>query len=250
MEVDLSEFQWDVISLRLTAFPKPGSEAISGWWQQVLDDIPEQQTVNPRSGEFLEVGKYGSGLVELRVNPVNINWSYRIEEQQQDVLRVSLGDFKSTSQKFCSLMDKWFDLDAVSNPVRLAFGAVLIQSVQNQDEGIARLSKYVHSVNFDPPPSSGFLYQLNRRRDSRLDIEGLIINRVMKWSLGQQQIMVNHPDGRVEFAQTPPNSLVHLEVDINTIPEFEGEFQRNILPNIFEELVDLGAEIAEKGDVP
>ena len=250
METDLSQLQWDVVSLRITAFPKPGSEVTSGWWQRVVDDVPDQQTVNPRSGEFLELGKYGPGILELKINPVSVNWTHRIEEHQKNVLRVSLGDFKSTSEKFCSLMNKWFELDGVPTPVRLAFGAILIQPVEDQEGGIVRLSNYIPGVSFNPPPSSDFLYQLNRRRDSRLDIEGLVINRVMKWSLGQQQIMVHHADGRVDFAHATPNSLVHLEIDINTIPEYEGELETGSLPMIFGELVELGTEIAEKGDIP
>ena len=41
-----------------------------------------------------------------------------------------------------------------------------------------------------------------------------------------------------------------LELDINTDGDFEGELPRQALPALWDELVRLGAEIAEKGDVP
>ncbi len=248
---DLSQFQWDAVSLRMTAFPRPGSElTATDWWRSVVGEVSEQQTMNPQSGEFLESGKFGPGILELKISPVNVTWVYRMEDRQQETVRVSIGDFRTRSREFRSLMDKWFDLDAFSNPIRMAFGAILIQPVRNQEEGFVRLSDYISAISFNPPPSSSFLYQLNRRRESTLDIEDLVINRVMKWSLAQQQLMVHHPDGRVDFASAAPNSLVHLEIDINTIPEFEGEFDKGCLPKVFGELVELGIEIAEKGDIP
>jgi hypothetical protein len=41
-----------------------------------------------------------------------------------------------------------------------------------------------------------------------------------------------------------------LELDINTVPEFQDEFDRGRLPSILRELADLGLEIANRGDIP
>lgn len=38
-------------------------------------------------------------------------------------------------------------------------------------------------------------------------------------------------------------------MDINTVPDFQGELSREQLPQVFQELVDLGREIAKEGDI-
>ena len=255
MEADLSQFQWDAVALRMTAFQKPGSiTTVNDWWKNVTGEVPEQQEAQPRIGTFSERGNLGLGRMELNIDPDSITWIYYIEKLQIEKLQqkerlVSFGGFQSASENFCSLMSNWFNLDAVPILVRLAFGATLFQPVQNQEEGIARLAKYVPAITLDPAPSSSFLYQVNRRRGTRLNIEGLTINRVMKWSLAQHELTVIHPEEAV-LGQTTPSTLVQLELDINTIPEYEGELQKSLLFKIFGELVELGKEIATKGDVP
>jgi len=39
-------------------------------------------------------------------------------------------------------------------------------------------------------------------------------------------------------------------MDINTVPEFQGGFEREQLTLIFQELVDLALEISDHGDIP
>jgi hypothetical protein len=41
-----------------------------------------------------------------------------------------------------------------------------------------------------------------------------------------------------------------IELDINTVPDFPGELDREILQPIFGDLVDLGQEIVREGDIP
>jgi hypothetical protein len=58
-----------------------------------------------------------------------------------------------------------------------------------------------------------------------------------------------HPS--IEAMQTTASlSACRLELDISTMPEWEGELPHDGLPEVFRELVDLGQEIAEKGDIP
>ena len=251
MEADLSQFQWDTVTLRMTAFPAPGSEiSASEWWEMVVGDPPELRTEKPRTNEIDMQTTRGSGKLELQINPLSLTWVHHTADLQTEKGIVSLGQFQNMCEEFCELVNEWFDLESVPNFVRLAFGSILIQSVNGQEEAIARLSKYIPAVSLDPAPSSSFLYQINRRRDSNLGLSGLAINRVMKWSLAQQMILITHSDGRTDFAPFMPKSYVHLEIDINTVPEYEGVFEKDYVPRIFSELVELGTEIAVKGDIP
>ncbi len=251
MEYDLSQFQWDVVTLRMTAFPKPGSEITAmDWWKSVVGEPPEQRTEQPRTGELVEYAKRGKGRMELQINPASFTWIHHITEVQSQEKFEALGEFQSNCEEFCGLMDKWFNLDSVPDLVRLAFGAVLIQSANSKEESLERLGKYIESVKLDTSNTSDFLYQINRRRPSNLTIDGLVMNRLMKWSVGQIRVLMTHSDGRARFISTPSESIVQLEVDINTVPDFEGIIPRDQFSNVFEELVELGTEIAERGDVP
>lgn len=250
MEPDLSQFQWDAVTLRMTAFPKPSTEVTRiDWWQSVAGELPEQQILNPRSGEFAEHGKQGVGRLELNVNPVSVTWIHKVDELQPENRTATLGEFQNSCEKFCELMNRWFHLESVPNLVRVAFGANMIQKVQNQQAGMELLAGYIPSVTVDPANSSDFLYQINRRRTSKLDKEGLEINRVMKWSVTQHQLFLLNPATSGNTAPAPPESFVRLEIDINTMQEYEGEFLRVSLPETFAELVELGKEITKRGDV-
>ena len=251
MEPDLSQFQWDVVSLRMTAFPAPGSETMGkDWWESVVGEPPEHRNEQPRTGELVEYAKRGKGRLDLQINPASFTWIHHITELQPQEEFEALGEFLGSCNEFNELMNKWFNLESVPNLARLAFGAVLIQPTQSKEDGLERLSNYIRSVSVDPSNTFDFLYQVNRRRDSKLAKEGLVINRLMKWSVSRLRVLMTHSDGRANFIQTSSESLVHLEIDINSVPEFEGEIEREEIPKLFEELVELGSEIALKGDIP
>ena len=251
MESDLSQFKWDAVALRMTAFPTPGSETMArDWWESVVGEPPEHRNEQPRTGEVVEYADRGIGRLELQINPASLTWIYRLAEVQPKEEFEALGEFQGKCEEFTALMSKWFNLDTVPNLVRLAFGAVLIQPAQSQEEGLERLGKYIKSVEIDSVNSLDFLYQINRRRPSKLSVEGLSLNRLMKWSVGQIRVLMTNSDGRANFVPTPSESLIHLEIDINTAPDFQGEIPREYFSKVFAELVELGSEIATKGDIP
>lgn len=251
MASDLSQFHWEAVALRLTAFPEPHIEIDSGkWWELVVGNPPEQRVEQPRAGQIVELSTLGNGRLELQVNPVSLTWIHQKNESHPEIGGGALGEFRSVREEFCALIGKWFELDSVPNLTRLAFGAVLIQPVRDREEGLERLDKYLSAVTLDPAHSTDFSYQINRRRASKLDIKGLAINRLTKWSVTHYQSLMLHPEGSGFQTVAPTENYVRLDIDINTIPEFSGEFQRSLLPSVFGELVELGIEIAAKGDVP
>jgi hypothetical protein len=154
-------------------------------------------------------------------------------------------------QTFQELIGRWLALETSPAMTRLAFGAVLLQPVASVQDAYQRLGHYLPAVTLDPVGSSDFFYQINRRRDSTTGITGLKINRLSKWSAaslmammftGSPERMLYHPDMSMFFAQ--------LELDINTTPDFQGELEKGQLQSVFSELVQLGCEIAEQGDIP
>ena len=131
----------------------------------------------------------------------------------------------------------------------MAFGAVLISSVSERDEGYQKISGYL-PFNVDLE-ARNFAYQINRRRKSRLDISGLEINRLSKWACMERrttQFMVG--ETTTVNDDSPSLFAARLEVDINTVPEYPSLLAPDSLADLFSECLDLGTEIAEKGDIP
>jgi hypothetical protein len=145
-------------------------------------------------------------------------------------------------------MTKWIQTLPM---IRLAFGAVLLQPVDGLAEGYRLLSSYVQ-LQIDPENTSDLLYQINRRRVSSSGITGLTINRLAKWSVLrlQRNLFMLSPGSPVQSHTQSEAFACRLELDINTAPEFEGELPQAELPSLIQELVEMGREIAEQGDIP
>lgn len=83
-------------------------------------------------------------------------------------------------------------------------------------------------------------------------MEEMEVNRLSTWSVMQMiETSVNISDEGAPRVARPPNArdFCRLELDINTIPESDRQLEKSIVPEIFDELVDIGNEIATKGDV-
>jgi hypothetical protein len=63
-------------------------------------------------------------------------------------------------------------------------------------------------------------------------------------------MLMQSPSAPMQHSVGPLYFACRLELDINTVPEFQGEFERGELSSIFQELVDFAVEIADRGDIP
>jgi hypothetical protein len=253
---------WRVESLRLTAFPSPSAQIIEPtWWHDLGGEEPESRVSQPRKGGLKEQGSFAGGSLILGVEPTRIDWVYTpiIDEKQASEGILTIGPLQNTIGVFTSLMNRWFNLETCPTVLRLAFGAVTLQPAQDLRSGYRQLAHYLHSVQIDIENSSDFIYQINRKRHSGI-IHGLDINRLMRWSVAAQQYvsmqMVVPPES-MQMPSVPTRGSVgpryyacRLEMDINTVPEFQGSFEREQLTAIFQELVDLALEIFDHGDIP
>ena len=243
---------WVSVALRVTAFPNAGfrPQQVS-WWAGLTGTEPENRTARPRVGEFVDEGPFGGGKLVLRIQSERIDWNLLPrEEALEGALDLpSLGTYPEALKAFLSVMPRWLDL---APPLtRLAYGAVLLQAAPDRRASYLQIMKYLHVVTLDPERSSDFLLQINHPRPSRvLDVE---INRLMKWSavrLGRLSFRVggrsSAPMGITPVAE---QYACRLELDINTSPEYDAELPRDRRHDLLSELVELGSEIAAKGDV-
>jgi len=245
---------WQVLSMRLTAFP---AEAIKtegqSWWPDLVGYDPETVVSRPKAGQYRAEGEFEGRQLLLSVRADRIDWNLaaigKAPEEESATLPLS-GSFPEVLGSFIKIANPWL---AVSTPItRLAFGGVLVQPIENRRSGYVRIGGYLPSVALDPDGSSDFLYQINRPRPSKTGIESLHINRLTKWSvlLFHRFSVALQKTAITTVGLGSGDSACRLEVDINTAPDFEGVLPAEKLPDILQELVDLAREIATKGDIP
>ena len=245
---------WQVNTLRMTAFPSPAAQVTEPtWWADLMAEPPEKRISQPRRGERREEGALAKGKLTLGVGLIRIDWVYTVADDPKFEVDgfPTVGTLPEALETFRLLMHRWFALDTCPPIQRLAFGAILWQPVENLQTGYQQLATYLPAVALDHEGSSDFGYQINRPRTSSTGMAGLRINRLSKWSvmsLGSAEFAISAPG--IAYIAQPLSFACRVELDINTVPEFRGEFTGEQLPQIFAELVDFGCEIARRGDIP
>ena len=161
----------------------------------------------------------------------------------------TLGPLPDSLESFRKVAEKW--LNVSPDITRLAFGAVLVIKVADLPSAYQELSQFLPNVSLDKTDSPDFLYQINRPRTSELR-EGLRINRLSKWSVTQTgTIAINiGPSAGPTLESGSPQSACRLELDINTSAESLTPIPQDKTQVLFKELIELGSEIADKGDIP
>jgi hypothetical protein len=242
---------WKVMLLRLTTFHADGQLAkTEGWWRRLTGSEPESIVNKPKGGERAEVGRHD-------------DWPLALQVQQQPEGRVDwvAGGFAELVENpdaprlmarlpvFVGLVNQWLQATCPQTK-RLALGAVLWLDVTSKEEGYRKMSDY---LDFDlNPDSSDFLYQINRKRSSKI-VEGLSINRLTRWAIGlRQQVTatIHVGGGPVESEQGRPAYHCGLELDVNTAPEFGRPLPPERLTDLLEEMQRMSLEIVREGDIP
>lgn len=240
---------WQAQTLRVTAFPSPDVQIDeTTWWVDLVGDTPETRVSLPKKGQAQEEGSFQEGRLALRIRPNRIDWLFTPPEQEFEGFAV-IGSFIESLGSFSRVILQWFSLETCPSVRRLAFGAILLLPVEDRLAGHRQISAYLPSVRLDPEGSSDFSYRINRPRDSGSGITDLRINRLSKWSVATQRELSISPSG-AEYFPRQDSFACQLELDINTTPDFQGELAQEQLPDVFRELVDLGKEIAEQGEIP
>ena len=250
---ELSLNDWQVESLRLSAFMVDVIDpAKTRCWESLVGKIPDELRSQPQQQLVVEEGPFLNGrlLVEARRNRFDWRLIHDLNNPSHEF--PVMGSYDALESRFRDLMLKWL---ADCPPIhRVAYGGVLLLPAESQLDAYKKLDGLLPAVDIDPENTRDLTYRINRRRNSRCEIEGLKINRLSTWSVAQivdtlveMSAGGHHPP---KVMQSPNSrNICRLELDINTVPEFVQELDKRLLPEIFNELVDTGNEIAAKGDV-
>jgi hypothetical protein len=235
----------------MTAFPSDVPQHMEfDWWFDIVGEPSDEKTSKPKSGEYIEIGRYDPGKLILHIQHGKIDWVFTVDEQDIELNRIpSIGPFPDILEIFLRPLRNWFNHQSCPVMHRIAFGAIVFLPVSNHQEGYETLSLYLPAVKLDPSNSSDFLYQINRPRELNIDIPELRINRLSKWSVFKFEAGV--VSLRADFIDHTPKTTLfacRLELDINTRQDFDGEINPNQIYIVFDELVSSAKEIISEGD--
>ena len=243
--------KWRVENLRFSVFlASPADPGLIGSWTEVLghdaDDTRIKGTGNQRV--VRQQGPFGGARIRADVRRNRIDWHVLPSPPKTPDERPVAGTYGELKDRFLNTMLEWVGR---ANPVanRLAYGAQLTLGTGSRSNALAVLDELIETVKVDAQNTWDFDYTVNRRRESEA-ITGLMINRLVKWSVGQEirgavELPANGGQPRVNATTA---YLPVLALDINTMPEFPDPIARP--GELLTELAGLGTEIASQGDVP
>ena len=246
---------WEVNTLRATTFVGPDFNVHPeiSWWTQVVENDAEESRSRRSVGELQESGVFEGKRLVLDIKPGRVDWNLSALPGPPDELPEMLptiGPLNDVLTSFLRLTSKWLDVCPPAS--RIAFGAILIKPVPDRETGYSAISELLPTVEIDPENSFDFHYQINRPRTSLSGITGLRLNRLAKWSVAatfRLQVGAGVGGRGVVHDAEQPRFFCRLELDMNTDSEFSEGFSRDNMRPVFHELVDLGRQIAEGGDI-
>jgi len=240
---------WKAEILRLTVFQVTGQPPFdrSGWWREIAGSDPESSITKSRTGECVESGPFGGGVLVLQTQPGRADWLL-LESPGMDQLVAELS-FPEAIDTFHRGLRSW--LEARRNLARLALGAIVKLPVDDLEAGYRRISNFL-PFDVDPVTSSDFMYQINRARPS-IVMPDVRVNRLSKWSVGRlvrAEVSPTQIPVTVSVHEVPQSSSCRLELDINTSSDSPSPLPSARLPALFDEFVDWAREIIAEGDIP
>lgn len=234
--------------MRLTAFPAPGPRTAKAeaWWLALFGAPHEKSNRNLKTGVAQLLGKVGDNHMLAIENPISFELRQLASDPEQPPLDPDALPFCPTVlPAFQDLALRWFALDDSPPLRRLAFGVTLLRPVESIQKGYEALDGFLPDVKVSPD-SSDFVYQINRRRPSKV-IGGLPLNRISKWTVQETQDLVFSADGHM--LRRPGKFACRVELDMNCVPS-KQPLPKDRVADLFVELVTLATEVASAGDVP
>lgn len=246
---------WETQLLRLTLFsvnPELDFDPNEAW-MSIVGEYPDEINSQPKIKRFAAESTYGLGKLILKTQPNRIDLVYAAKNPDSPEILPLIAGYEDAYKVFKNVTDKWFVSIEISQIKRLAYGGIFVKSQENHVAAYEELDELLPDVSIDSKNSSDFLYQINRPRILEIDSLNIKVNRLSKWSVGaafeREFVLV---DGLPKFTSAPAVYNIHnkLELDINTEADFDGIIPIELQLKVFQELVTLGDQIVEQGDIP
>jgi len=163
---------WKAHQLRATFFATPDVLPLQpgGWWESVMEGLPERVEDRPKVGHHVEEGPFLDGVLTIRVQANRIDWSHDtiIDPEKRLQGMPALGSFPTVRDEFLAKVLRW--LPSAPACHRAAFGGRLLLPVPSREVGYRLLASYLPFAP-DPEGSRELKYQITpiARRELGLD---------------------------------------------------------------------------------
>lgn len=241
---------WGVNTIRLSIFCNEDTKASDLTWKMLTgQDEAESRTSIPGGRSFS--GTAAGGLLTLahsgpRLDLILQGASAATPDPEIPTLG-PLPDVRATFKKMVVLL-----LNSDTPPViRMAVGGVLLAKANSLEHSYEMLRDLLKSVKVDPKKTRDMHYRVNWAIDGD-SIVGFRVNRLTTWASMRFNTAVMQITGdKINVAGAAAEDLfaARLEVDHNTDQQNHEPFAKDKLVPIYEHLMDLIDENAQKGEV-
>jgi len=244
---------WLVEHVRITAFRYPGVVFDArAQWSAFSKNPVEEITEKPGVQVSRLEGSLGGGRLVLSVDPQRIDWNLIPQPAETlpvpDVVFPTIGSRPEATSGFLSAGAAWLSSGDCPRLVRLAHGCVFLRPFDERAKAYKFLAAKLPTIEVDEN-STDFAYQVNRPRLSKV-VDGLHLNRLSKWAAIRIRVgVVSTGSESLKYPVIGEQVATRLEVDISTAAERADDIPRQLHVGLLDELVELGNEIANNGDV-
>jgi hypothetical protein len=240
--------KWVVETLRVSLFSTDTVLLTDADWKKITgeDEAEIQQKVAGRrtmAGSYLDsrlsVSAVGS-RVDCVLTPMPLT-----EPPEEDYVP-SVGAWPAVCHDFVKVTSNWVG-NFRAPVVRMAFGATLLGRCADHQDAYKILIGLLKTVHGDPERMRELIFRVNWPVNST-SVNDLALNRLTQWSVLEMhtQLMIPMTAQSVIDAAA---FFIRLELDHNTDAKRTASFDQNCLVPIYNELVQLALENAEKGEV-
>jgi len=241
-----NSIDWQIESIRVTAFVNGqlNPDMLETWIGEVSENSPSQISKTPSS--FIGVSRSAAGFLRTNWNANRLDVTLSSEQPQSSQ---TIAPISEATALFSRFVDRIPEIGELAPVDRLALGLILIFQVPSESEGLEILSSSIVSLNL-PRSARDFLYRVNHPYKS-LTVDGLKLNRLATWSVGQVQLIqvLINPDGsQVQQTISEAPTAIRLELDINTDKAIQLGANLELLRNLLNELKTIAVNVAIGGE--
>ncbi|MCY3780054.1 MAG: hypothetical protein OXG78_07080 [Chloroflexi bacterium] len=241
---------WQVETLRITAFPvEIDSVSPSELWDKHKGELKPEVHIQPDSINRRNA-RHRNGEIYLVKTPSQIDWRYvlPLDDTSPESGLPVWGNLNNELNPFLEFSKEFLQNPVIFPVFRLAFGAILMKPRSDLISSNEYLADFLPHLDLED--ATDFGYQISRGRTSDV-VNELHINRLSRWQVltleRKGSTLDPADDGNLDLVETL--FAARLELDINSSPDYGPPLNSDLLSSAFEELVDMGLEIARRGDV-
>lgn len=242
---------WQVENLRATIFTSISIDASNNkFWKELLDSEPDEVVSRPHQQFVAEIGQALNGRLSVETNVNRIDWILQFNFRDPILGLPVIGPYEDIGLKFQKLIRDWIKF--CPSVYRLAYGGVLLLPANSMKDAYSKLGNLLETIKIDSENTHDLHFRVNRKRKSECSVSELEINRISTWNVIQliegYDMSMDGQNQQIVTKFSDPKSVCRLELDINTNPEINDNFNKDDVQNIFNELFEFGNQIATEGD--